>query len=88
MAAADLAGEPGLLGVAVFVGEPGLVATADLDGEVGFAARGGFEGEVGLVGRGGAPLLVVEVLAAVEGDDGVCAVGEVGWALARSAYRV
>ena len=55
-----------------------MVAMADLDGEVGFAARGGFEGEVGLVGRGGAPLLVVEVVE----------VGEVGWALARSAYRV
>jgi hypothetical protein len=70
--------------MAVFVGEPGLVAMADFKGEVGFLAKGGFEGEVGLVGGGG-PLLVVVVVVVVDAADGVCEVGEIGWALARSA---
>lgn len=31
--------------------------------------------------------MLVLAVAAVEGDDGVCEVGEIGWALARSAYE-
>ena len=77
------------------MGEPDLLGTAAFfKGEVGFAAKGGFEGEVGLLERGGGgPLLLLEVVVVVvvvvkmaaAGDEGVCEVGEIGLALARSA---